>query len=141
MAVGTMIPKGQDDNWGCGCAFIKDNKILLGLRCKPGDLPQWCLIGGSIEKGETARQGIKRESREEINVELLTYKLVGVWEEPPNKFEFTFIAETYEGTPTPNTNELSELRYFSLEETAHIELFPATVKSLKFLENAGYLNR
>lgn len=141
MGMEIIIPKGQNDNWGCGCAFIEDNKVLLGLRCKPGDLPQWCLIGGSIELGETVAAGVKREVQEEINVELLSYKLIGVWKEASRKYEYTFVAEVYKGVPTPNTNELSKLRYFTLKETESIELFPATVKSLRFLEDAGYLNR
>lgn len=56
--------------------ILKDNKILIAQRA-PGDnlAGKWEFPGGKIEPGETPRECLKREIREEfeVDVEVLDY--------------------------------------------------------------------
>ncbi len=51
-----------------------DGKIVLGWSC---GRKEWCLIGGTIEAGETFEQTLKREIKEESNMEILAYTPIG----------------------------------------------------------------
>lgn len=58
----------------------KEGKILMQLRDnKPNILyPNcWGFFGGSLKKGETPEEGIKREIKEEINYNLKNYSYIG----------------------------------------------------------------
>ena len=51
-----------------------DGKMVIGLG---GNKKSWGLIGGTIEKGETFVQTLKREIQEESNMEVLAWKPIG----------------------------------------------------------------
>lgn len=56
-----------------GVCFV-DDKLLIGY----GGLKKgWGLIGGSVEPGETFEQTLKREIKEESNMELLAFLPIG----------------------------------------------------------------
>jgi 8-oxo-dGTP diphosphatase len=54
------------------CAIILlNNKVLVVQRSEAMSLPlKWEFPGGKIEKGETAENCIKREIKEELNIEI-----------------------------------------------------------------------
>ncbi len=52
-----------------------DNKIVIGYG---GHKKTWGLIGGTIEKGETFEETFKREIIEESNMEIVSWKPIGV---------------------------------------------------------------
>ena len=54
------------------CAIILDSgKVLCAQRSENMDLPlKWELPGGKIEQNETAEECLKREIKEELNVEI-----------------------------------------------------------------------
>lgn len=66
-----------------------DNKILIQKRSpnKKLDPGVWAMTGGSVIKGETSKETIKRETKEELNIDLETenmklikkYKIRNVW--------------------------------------------------------------
>lgn len=49
-------------------------KLVIQLNGKSGD---WGLVGGTIEKGETFEQTLKREVIEESNMEVLSFASIG----------------------------------------------------------------
>ncbi|MCR4329057.1 MAG: NUDIX domain-containing protein [Candidatus Roizmanbacteria bacterium] len=56
------------------CIFLhKDGKVFIGRRSKTKSfLPgKWELPGGHIEFGETVEEGLRRELREELNMEII----------------------------------------------------------------------
>ncbi len=51
-----------------------DGKIVIGYN---GKKKFWGLVGGTIEKGETFEQTLKREVKEESNMEVLSFLPIG----------------------------------------------------------------
>ncbi len=70
------------------------NRFLLQLR---DDIPtilypgQWALFGGHFEKGETAEEAIKREIWEEINYNIIDFKLFALYSDE-NAYRYVFHA-------------------------------------------------
>ncbi len=58
--------------------LIKGDKVLLGYKKRGFGKGNFLGIGGKVEPGERVEEAAKREVREEINVEILDLKLVGV---------------------------------------------------------------
>ena len=52
-----------------------DDKIVIGYS---GKKKTWGLIGGTIEKGETFEQTLRREIHEESNMEVLSFLPIGI---------------------------------------------------------------
>jgi ADP-ribose pyrophosphatase YjhB (NUDIX family) len=55
-------------------AFHGDNFLIVNNIAKPG---QYSLIGGSVEPGENPNDTLIREIKEESNMKVLNYKLIG----------------------------------------------------------------
>ena len=60
-------------------ALLFNKGKFLFLKAKVDESFVWDLPGGKIEYGETPGEALKREVREEIDVEIQNLKSVGVW--------------------------------------------------------------
>jgi len=84
--------------------ILKDRKFL-GVKEEGLDL----LItpGGRVEKGETAKQTLERELREELGVRLVSMKPFGIFNDKTHDGKEDLKLETYfaeiEGEPKPNS--------------------------------------
>jgi ADP-ribose pyrophosphatase YjhB (NUDIX family) len=106
--------------------IIQDNQILLGkrgtIRGKPLlEYGKWGLIGGFVERNETCIESLKREIIEEsgYNAQKLTLFRIN---DNPNRpcedrqnIEFVFIAQHLRKIKDVKTEEIAELRWFSLD--------------------------
>lgn len=63
---------------GVGAIVFKGASVLLVKRAKPPRQGQWSLPGGAQELGETVRDAIRREVREETGIEIADLVLVDV---------------------------------------------------------------
>ncbi len=64
----------QDQITQCyAVAFHKDKMVIV----RQGTKDTWGLVGGSVEKGETLEQTLRREIQEESNMKVLSYKPLG----------------------------------------------------------------
>ena len=106
-----------------GC-FYKEGKILLQKRKDDGT---WAFHGGCLELGETFYEALVRELKEELNVDVKKATPIGVLSGKsehhiyPNGDEIfgldaIFLIEEYDGEPTPDNDEVSEVKWFSLDE-------------------------
>ncbi|MCL4374936.1 NUDIX domain-containing protein [Patescibacteria group bacterium] len=121
----------------------KDGKILLG-RKKPGTFPYpncWIIIGGGVRlEKETVEEGLRREVREEANIEIADLKKLEFAEDnEPNKHGemthylfLTYLARYQSGTPTPG-DDVNELRWFSKQELKTIKISRPSIIRFKQL--------
>ena len=70
-------PKENNERWypkapiaGVGGIIRKDGKVLLVKRGKEPNRGKWTVPGGVVELGETLRQALKREVREECSIDI-----------------------------------------------------------------------
>jgi ADP-ribose pyrophosphatase YjhB (NUDIX family) len=86
--------------------------LLLDHLLRPG--AGWALPGGFIEANEQPEAAIKREIREETTLELEKVELLNV-RTIGKHVEILFRAEA-SGNPVPNSREIKEAGWFSLDE-------------------------
>lgn len=104
----------------------KEGKLLIAKR-RAGDRfgLLWEFPGGKVEPGETPEQCLKRELREELDIEARTYGYLGAYpySSPGLTLELrAFRARIIRGHPCPREHE--EIRW----------VFPADLKDFSFTE-------
>jgi len=65
---------------GVGAVIVEENRVLLIRRGQPPLLGEWSLPGGLLECGETLREAVVREAREETGLLVETDEMLGVYE-------------------------------------------------------------
>jgi ADP-ribose pyrophosphatase YjhB (NUDIX family) len=65
---------------GVGAVIVKENRVLLIRRGTPPLLGEWSLPGGVLECGETLREAVAREAREETGLAVEPGEMLGVYE-------------------------------------------------------------
>ena len=66
---------------GVGAVIFDGARVLLQRRDDNG---RWGLPGGAVEPGESVREALVREVREETGLEVEPLRLVGVYSDPAN---------------------------------------------------------
>ncbi len=90
--------------------ILKNKKMLM---CRKYDEPHFIMPGGKILNRETAEQTLKRELKEELNVELISLKYFNTYKAPHFRDKDKIVKmETYlvkiKGKPKP-TSEINEI--------------------------------
>jgi 8-oxo-dGTP diphosphatase len=99
----------------------KDNKLLLGLRENTGYMDGfYCLVAGSVEENESAKQALAREALEEagliINPEDLSIAHIMHRKSGKNTIDIFMSCQSYEGEITNmEPHKCKELMYHSPE--------------------------
>ncbi len=118
-------------------ALILDEQWRF-LLCRE-DVGKWELPGGGLDFGENAQEGISREIREEMNLEVTSV------DENPCYF-FTWLekerwkANVLYKTTVKNLNftpsdECQEVRFFTVEEALQMDLFWNVIEFCKQYKN------
>ncbi len=101
--------------------LIRDNKVLLLKRQNTGyEDGKYGLPAGHLEDNETIREGLKREIKEEIGIDINVDDLMLVHtmhrKEEDTRVDFFFEVSRYEGTPLNAEHEkCSDLSWFPLD--------------------------
>ena len=114
-----------------GAVTVKDDKVLIVKELRRNKYI-WGIPGGLLEKGEPLLSGVKREVKEETNIEIEPFCLLGFnnWagksifkEDPYRHAGFTiFLGANYvSGDPQPDGEEVFECKFVSMEELQEFE--------------------
>ena len=68
-----------------GAVIFKQNKVLLVKRKNPPAQGMWAIPGGKVQWGETLKQALQREIKEELNIDIEPGRLIKVIEFVPEQ--------------------------------------------------------
>jgi 8-oxo-dGTP diphosphatase len=128
---------------GVGALIFNDEgKFLMGLRgpLAKNERGTWEIPGGAVHFGETLEEALKREIKEEIDVEIEIIEMLHVADHiiPQEKQHWispTFICKITAGTPkVMEPGKCDKLEWFSLEETDAIPISIVTQQDVKILK-------
>ena len=113
----------------------KGDKFLLvrrPLNKKRGGL--WEFPGGKVEDGETLKEAIERELKEELGIETKAKNLVckTIYKYPEGEIELSLLEVEFKEDPI--LKEALELKWVTIEESEKLELCPADMRILKNLK-------
>ncbi|UCF91609.1 MAG: NUDIX hydrolase [Desulfobacterales bacterium] len=124
-----------------GSVVLHDDQVLLVRRGKPPSEGEWAIPGGSVELGENLQAAAEREIREETRVSVRATRIVHVFDDIRRdgtervRFHYVIVdllADYIEGEPAPG-DDVSEARWVSRQELAHLPVNTNTLKLLKKL--------
>lgn len=96
----------------------KQNKILL-IHRNTKELKQWELPGGKLELGELPEQAVKRELKEELNIDVKIIKYLNFKEFEDNgiilKYHW-YLCKIESGIPELVELKFNNMKYFSKKE-------------------------
>ncbi len=103
-------------------ALITKGRRILLQRNSHYHVPNWTLVAGFVDVGETFEDAVRREAREEAAIELtnLRYATSQVWPFP-SAIMVGFRAEWSGGELTPDGEEVTESGWF---DSGHLPLLP-----------------
>ncbi|BFI76230.1 NUDIX hydrolase [Sulfurisphaera ohwakuensis] len=116
-----------------GVIFNKDRKVLLVKRKNPPNKGSWAIPGGKVKYGETLEEAVKREIKEETNLNVKVKELLAIVEIIKEGFHYIildFICENIEGELMANS-DAEDARFFSFDELINIAVSPTTIEMLK----------
>ena len=133
---------------GVGIVILRQGKILLGKRLNEPAKGKWSVPGGVVELGETLKQAVIREAKEETCLDVSNPTLLDVVDimdlDPKGKVIYHYVIVDYLVTIT-NTfepkaaSDAAELRWVKLTEVEDYDL----TKSFRhfFLKNKNKLEQ
>jgi len=113
----------------------KGDKFLLvrrPLNKKRGGL--WEFPGGKVEDGETLKEAIERELKEELGIETKAKNLVckTIYKYPEGEIELSLLEVEFKEDPI--LKEALESKWVTIEESEKLKLCPADMRILKNLK-------
>lgn len=100
--------------FGVRTMLVREGQVLL---VRQTYMDGWFLPGGRIEKGETLEQAARREAREEVQAEIKTLSLLGVYsnfKEWKSDHNVLFLSEDFT-LGGGHDKEIAEARFFELD--------------------------
>jgi 8-oxo-dGTP diphosphatase len=127
---------------GVAAVIFKGNEVLLTKRMNPPGEGLWGLPGGVVELGETVREAIVREVKEECGIDVEPIRLLDVHDsivrdgEGRVRFHYIlseFLCRIVGGSLKPSSDAL-EARWFALDK---LEEIPISRGTLRFIMKAA----
>lgn len=119
------------------CFFIKNGRILLGLKKRDFGKGKYLGIGGKVDDGETIEQAAIREVKEEVGIVPHNIRKIGIldfyfpYKEDWNQQVHVFIAEDYDG----NIKETEEMKpeWFAIDEVPYSSMWEDAIYYIPLL--------
>jgi 8-oxo-dGTP diphosphatase len=117
--------------------LVKDNKIIIAKR-GPGDklADKWEFPGGKIEIHETPEQCLKREMKEEFDIDVSDCEYLGssIYHYDHMSIELLAYSTYWEGGEI-DLKEHADFKWISLEQLADFDFAPADLVFVEKLQN------
>jgi 8-oxo-dGTP diphosphatase len=115
---------------GVGAVVIQENRVLLIRRGTPPLLGEWSLPGGVLECGETLREAVVREAREETGLTVETREMLGVYErvihDDGGRVRYHYVLLDFLCRPVEGNlkagSDAADVRWFTREELPALNL-------------------
>ncbi len=101
-----------------GGIIIVDNKILLTLRRDEPDRNKWAIPGGKLELNETIEEGLKREIKEELSLNVEVKEMAGISEIITENFHYVildYLCDSLNGDIKPGSDAV-DAAFFDMED-------------------------
>jgi 8-oxo-dGTP diphosphatase len=117
---------------GVGAVIVQNHRVLLIRRGTPPLLGEWSLPGGVLECGETLREAVVREAREETGLAIEVGEMLGVYErlirndEGRTRYHFVLIDFLCRpiGGDLKAGSDAADVRWFTRDELPALNLAP-----------------
>jgi len=124
VGVGAVIVDRQHDH------RRDENRVLLIRRGQPPLLGEWSLPGGVLECGETLREAVAREVREETGLVVETSEMLGVYERlirgDEGRIRYHYVLIDFLCRPTGGDlkagSDAADVRWFTRDELPALNL-------------------
>jgi len=119
-------------------ALIKKKDKILVCQRKENDVfgLKWEFPGGKIKKGETLKQAIKREIREELGIEIRTKRLMHIFEDRMGIFKIkVYLFECQRIKGTLRALDCKCFKFLELTRAKRLNLAPVDQKILTYLKS------
>jgi len=120
-------------------AVEREGRLLLGSNA---NFPKgrYSVLAGFVEPGESLEEAVEREVYEESSVRVKNIRYFGSQPWPfPNSLMLGFFADWESGDPSPDGEELTDVRWFSPDDLPNIPPSVSISRQLidEWLKNAG----
>lgn len=124
---------------GVGAIIIKGEEVLLARRGKEPGYGEWSIPGGVVKLGETLKDAVIREVREEVNLAIRVEEVVEVLErifrDPEGRVQYhyvlvDFLCEHLSGEGKPSSDAL-EVQWVPISEIPRQRLPGKTKKVIQ----------
>ncbi len=115
---------------GVGAVIVQNHRVLLIRRGQAPLLGEWSLPGGVLECGETLREAVAREAREETGLVVESGEMLGVYERlirgDEARVRYHYVLIDFLCHPTGGDlkagSDAAEVRWFTREELPALNL-------------------
>lgn len=115
---------------GVGAIIIENGAVVLVKRGHPPLAGEWSIPGGVMEVGETVREAVVREAREETGLEVVVEELLGVYDrlvrDELGRVRYHYLLLDFLCRRTSGSlfaaSDAEEVRYFTSEELKRLPL-------------------
>ena len=123
-----------------GAALFRNGKLLACRRARDKNLSGfWEFPGGKVEKGESAKQALQRELREELNVEAIIHNQLTSVHEPEGQIQLdVYLVETNE-LPLLSSSHDQHL-WVSVSKLHELNWAPLDLPTVSFLSKKESLH-
>ena len=131
---------------GVGAVIVDEGRVVLVKRAHSPMLGEWSIPGGALELGETVREAVIREAREETGLDVEPVALVGVFDrviqDETGSVLYHYVLVDYYCRRVAGElcagSDCDAAQWFSPEEVAEIPLPEDTAEALRLgFEKAG----
>jgi 8-oxo-dGTP diphosphatase len=122
-----------------GAIIVQDERILLVRRSNPPLQGEWSIPGGLVETGETTKEAIVREVREETGLEIEVVRLAEVFErivrDRESRVQYHFVLIDYLcqviAGEAHAASDVSEVRWVRTDELEKFAVAPETCEVIR----------